>query len=155
MDFSYIDYSWIKYWFHYVSSILVVSVTFSLSSFFVVILYNKLKRITYIEQIYTELNSKTSEVGKISTMKYIHSYFQNYSFEELLLFNLKYKRFQFRHYYYFICLVTFILSFIATIYKSYLIASLTIISPIIIVLLPLSIVGIRNNNFKNRGNNNF
>jgi Flp pilus assembly protein TadB len=123
-----------------------IIIIFALFYVIVVVLFSKLINIKSFEQIKNELESKKSEQGRISDANKIHSYFQKYTFEELLFFNLKFngKRYYPYYHYFLLALVEVIFIFIVMIcsLKSNLGILLLIIAPTIITLLPIFILGV-------------
>jgi hypothetical protein len=69
---------------------------------FAVFIFNKLFRKKTFEQLFSELHFKKTSEGIVSVMSYIHSYIQKYTFEELIIFNLKYNGIRYYPYYYYI-----------------------------------------------------
>lgn len=126
-------------------SIIIIGGLLSFSLIIVLFIFNKLNTKKSLDQICSELDSKKTEEGKISVMKHIHSYLQQYTFEELLLFNLKYKGHRyFDYYYYLIVVINFISISIASLSPNTQISSLFIylalLSPIPVIILPIIIL---------------
>lgn len=66
--------------------VLFVSLTF------VTYCFNKVNSRVSLEQIYNKLNTKKTPGGKRSIINFTHTYLSEHTFEELILFNLKFSR---------------------------------------------------------------
>ncbi|MCC4770378.1 hypothetical protein FXV91_09305 [Methanosarcina sp. DH2] len=89
----------IEHFFVNVGKFLLVFIFVFISHSAAVFFYYKIFRTKSLEQLYNELHFKKTPEGQISVIKHIHYYFQAYSLEELIFFNLKYKRYKYFPYF--------------------------------------------------------
>lgn len=122
-----------------------IIILFVISYIIAVVLISKFNNIQSFEQIKDELESKRTERGRISVVKKIHSYFQKYTFEELLFFNLKFngKRYYPYYYYFFLGLIAAICISIVLAYDlTPSLILLLILVPSLITLVPMFIFAV-------------